>query len=351
MKTQKLISLTSVFFSLLFSVYGQQGKNYSTIRSYNKYINLAEIAITDSIYKKAGCFYDTAFEIRANPFAKDLYNAAVCNALLNEYSKCKAKLVSLFQKGLDTTHITENSAFKTFLNSTEGYKILKELVIPAYNTRLRHIYDSLQIADQYYRNKKPREYMKFYGDTVCAINASNVKYMNELILTFGWPSEDLIGIMNLNQQPFDILITHQGYGVPCRVYDYTQDIRNAYANGWISVQSAAYLIMRTSEKDDLGLSACGIVTVVYDSNEKFKGEYLDEFIHKTGFYSLSDQDIKKINANRSEFGLEPIADLRRKLLFNLKDMRFHFTSYGGNSMYDVTTKAEYDNQIKNTVAY
>jgi hypothetical protein len=350
-KIQKLISVTSIFCGLLFSVYGQQDKCYSTIRSYNKYINLAELAITDSAYKKAGCFYDTAFVIRANPFAKDLYNAAVCNALLNEYSKCNAKLLTLLEKGLDTSVVADNIAFRAFLNSKEGRKILKEPVVPAYNTHLRHIYDSLQIADQYFRNKKPREYMKFYGDTVCAIDASNVKYMNKLILTYGWPSEDLIGIMNLNQQPFDIIITHQGYGAPCRIYDYNRDIRNAYENGQVSVQRAAYLILRTCEKDDLGLSACGIVTVVYDSTEKFKGENLDEFLHKTGFYSLSDQNMKKINASRSEFGLEPIADLRRKLLFNLKDMRFHFSSYGGNSMYDVTTKAEYDNQIKNIVSY
>jgi hypothetical protein len=194
--------------------------------------------------------------------------------------------------------------------------------------------------------------MKFYGDTVCAIDASNVKYMNKLILKYGWPTEDLIGIMNLDQQPYDLIIIHQGNGAPCRIYDYTEDIRNTYEKGQISVQRAAYLIFRTSTGyDDLGEMSSGIVTVVYDSAGKFSNKNLDSFIYKTGFFHISDKSMKEINDKRFEFGLESITEMQRKLLFNKKDNRFHFSSYGGNSIFTVESKSEYEDRIKNLVSY
>ena len=188
-------------------------------------------------------------------------------------------------------------------------------------------------------------YMDKYGDTICKIDALNVKFMNELIEKYGWPDEDLIGISDLNSQPFDMIVIHQGNGAQCRIYDYTEDIRNAYENSQIEVHRAAYLIMRSSLSDDFGLMKSGLVTIVFDSIGNFTKDKIDSFEHKSGFYPISIISKKIIDKNRNEFGLESIDELQRKLLFMQSDKRFNISSFGSNSIFALESRSDYENQI------
>lgn len=283
------------------------------IRAYNLYINKAELVIVDSAINSAVKYYDTAFTKIRSPFAADLYNSSICDAFQSNFEKCSKKIIELLRKGMDIKEVTGNKAFEAFLKSSFGDKIRSMQIIPSYNQELRHIYDSLQAIDQYFRKLAKGSYMNEFGDTVTKIDKSNVNIMNALIKDYGWPTEDLIGIEDLYTQPYEIIIIHQNTGGPTRCYDYIQDLSKAYWDGNIEPKKAAILIMRSCGQDTLGMSVGGITTYIYDSLGTYNSNSkLDNYIHKRGFYGFSDEIMSKINKARKSFGIESLDDYRKK---------------------------------------
>jgi len=350
-----MFKIKTLYFAILIillptiKVYGQQNLTNANIRKYNTYINNAEIAITYSNYILASSYYDTAFNQVQYPFAKDKYNSAVCDALLFKYVACKAKLTYLLYNGMEFKYIEDNIAFQDFLHTKTGRNIKKMPVKIFYNENIRYSYDSILIKDQYFRELDPQDYMKKYGDTVCKIDASNVLFMNNLIEKYGWPSEKLIGI-TMNSSLYEIIIIHQCDGSPCRVYNYTEEIKNAYNKGQIEAQKAAYLIMRSSGIDDMGEMSIGIITFVFDSIGNFKYDNIDDYPHKSGFIKLNETTRKNIDSKRFDFGLESIEDFQRKVFYNLTDKRFIFSSYSSHSIFPIEDKSSYEIKINKIVS-
>lgn len=335
----KLIN-TIVIFLCCQAAIGQQGASTCNTCGYGHYVNLAELSITDSSYQKAYNYYDSAFQCISSPFAKDRYNAIVCSAILGYYDNCKTGILYLLGKGLKRELISDNEAFKEFLLSESGKGILDLKVDPTYNVILRGVYDSIIKADQSFRLKDPLNAFKLYKDTILKIDAGNVKLMNELIRKYGWPTEDLIGIESLYIQGYELIIRHSRGKY--KVYDYTEDLKLAYNNCLISAVKAQFLIATINKYDSCKVTDAGMVTIVYDSLSTFQNDKLESFQHKTGFLKLSESKKREVDIKRKESGLESLDEFRSKIIYSLKDKRFLFQCYGGNSTWTYPVKADYD---------
>ncbi len=329
---------------------GQVKPGNCDFRQYAHYVNLAELSITDSAYQKAIASYDSAGLFIDSPFAKDRYNKTVCYALTSEYDHCRSGLIYLFGKGLDRQKIRDNPAFTEFLLSETG-KDLPDLEVElTYNTRLRLVYDSLHAADQYFRIKHLKDYHDYDHDTITKIDASNVKTMNRLIVEYGWPTEDLIGIEDLGFQQYEIIIIHQ-HNYKYQIYNYAEDVKEAYENCRIDVSKAAYLIMESTGRDDMMAMDAGLVTYIFDPEGYYKHEDLMLYRHKTGFFRLKEDKKEVINQKRRTFGLEPIDDLRRKVMFSERDKRFCFHFNGGKTGFTTANIEDYEYAAKNIVEF
>ncbi len=330
---------------------GQVKTSNCDFRQYAHYTNLAELAITDSTYEKAIAYYDSASQFICSPFAKDRYNKTVCYALTGQFFECRSGLLYLFGKGLDRQKIRDNPAFTEFLVSETGKDLPDLKVELTYNTLLRSVYDSLHDADQYFRLKHPKDYHAYDHDTITKIDASNVKMMNELIDEYGWPTEDLIGIDNLfGFQQYEIIIIHQ-HNYKYQIYNYAEDVKKAYENCRIDVSKAAYLIVESTGQDKMRAMDAGLVTYVFDPEGTYKTEDLKLYRHKTGFFRMQDDKKEEINQKRRTFGLEPIDDLRRKVMFSERDKRFCFNFKGGKTGFTTANIEDYEYAVKNIVEF
>lgn len=324
---------------------GQPQTHNCSIIEYTRLINNAEMAIIDSSYQLAISYYDSASQNIDTPFAKDRYNGAVCLALQGNFERCQTSLLYLLGKGLEWNLIKNNPAFIKFIKSEYGKRLLEINIEPTYNTAMRRVYDSIYEADQYFRKLHPRNYHDYFNDTVRKIDATNVKCMNDLIIKFGWPTEDLIGINTPGVQQYETIIIHQS-NLKYQIYNYSSDILFFYRMCLIEPNKAQYLISRSDNTNICSVMDAGLVTIVYDSLNIFNDEDLTPFLYKTGFYKISNEIKMNIDQERRLFGLEPIDDFRRKALFGQKDKRFLFPGYGGQSTFTFRKKNDFEKNRK-----
>ena len=317
------------------------------IRQYSYYTNLAEMAITHSDYSKALVYYDSAADFIHSPFATDRYNTSVCNAILGNYNTCRTEVLSLFGKGLSKEVIRNNKAFAGFLTSEYGKGILEQKVEPTYNVSLRKLYDSIYAVDQMSVRKHIAMGTDDYDDVLFKMDVSNIKALNKLIATYGWPTEDLLGINELGFQQYETIIINQKHSKH-QVYNFTDDIRNAHQQGLIESHKALFLISMANGTDEANNSEAGQVTIVYDSLGVYHAGNLSAFKHKTGFYPLK-ENRASIEMQRQQYGVEPIDDFRAKVLLSLKDDRFCFRYDGAKTTYAICYLSEYEYAAKRLI--
>ncbi|KAF0201371.1 MAG: hypothetical protein FD170_2688 [Bacteroidetes bacterium] len=344
-----LFSFSLVFSMIFFYIAkGSHLQKTCNIRLYSYYTNLAELAIIDSTYEKALIYYDSAFNNTHSPFFRDRFNELVCNAITGNYQKCRAGAIFLMEKGLNRNLIKDNQAFSTFLLSIYGKDILELDIKSTYDIVLRAKYDSIVYSDQLFRKNHPGSYMDYYGDTINKIDASNVKLMNELIKNYGWPTMDIIGTYDFGHPGFQTIIMHQS-GSKNQVYNYSEDLYNAYENCLIEPDRVQFLIAHINYTNELNINYSGLTTIAYDTLNICNRDNYRSFPHKTGFVKIPDDKMAEINQERKTFGLESIGDLRRKVLYSQKDNRFHFKFMGGVQFFTISNIEDYNHLSKNLI--
>jgi hypothetical protein len=345
---QRIIFIFAVLSLLILSLDNAKGQNTNkecNIRRYNYYTNLAELQILDSTYQKALCYYDSAFCYSKSPFYRDRFNNMVCNALVGNYEKCRTALIYLLEKGMNRVLVLNNPAFSSFLVSSYGRDIHELDLRPTYDTSLKQKYDSLIIADQYFRNLKHHHYREFYSDTIDKIDSSNVEFMNGLIRNHGWPTIDNVGIPPNNYPQYQLIIMHLG-DPKYQYYNYAEDIHRAYENGLIEPDRALFLI---AWSNNYSTNPASLITVVYDSLDVFVRDSLSSYCHTTGFLNLNADEISKVAKERELLGMESISDLQRKALYSLKDKRFNLEFIGGMDFWAFTKLKDYQHASSNLI--
>jgi hypothetical protein len=333
-------------------VFGQQLMD----RNYYKYINGAELHIVDSGYLEALHCYDSAFQEKKAPFAKDRYNAAVCAALLKMNSRCYSELRYVLDKGYAISAIKSKEAFSDFFKTGFGNKLItyNQTARKTYISTYRKTLDSLYSADQFFRNKEGKYVV--YMDTIKKIDQSNVETLNKLIREYGFPSEELVGVSDSSFAPitYRTLIIHQQNGSSSRIFDYTGIIRNAIEEEKIEPHLAAELISKSSGTDLYGAyESSGLVKCVFDPINSVAGMSSNPIVNydsiKWGYLVLSPEREAALNVNRNKIGLESIQDLRTKSIFLLTDKRFDFAFPSSKSIFTFANKLEYEKALKNII--
>lgn len=340
-----IFAVLSLLILSLDSAKGQNSNKECNIRRYNYYTNLAELQILDSTYQKALCYYDSAFYYSKSPFYRDRFNYMVCNALVGNYEKCRTSVIYLLEKGMNRDLVLNNPALSAFLVSSYGRDIHKLDLHPTYDTSLKQKYDSLLIADQYFRNLKHHHYRELYSDTIDKIDSSNVEFMNGLIRNQGWPTIDNVGIPPKNNPQYQLIIMHQGEP-KYQYYNYAEDIHRAYENALIEPDRALFLI---AWSNNYSTNPASLITVVYDSLDVFVRDSLSSYCHTTGFLNLNADEISKVAKERELLGMESISDLQRKALYSLKDKRFNLEYIGGMDFWAFTKLKDYQHAINNLI--
>lgn len=290
-----------------------------TVLQYNKLINAAELLICDSLFSDALSIYETAFKLTNEPFAIDQYNAAMCALNTGDYNNVESLLVNVVRKGYDYK-LLDNNKTVNLLDAKHHADLLRKLkhVSVEINYKLKDIYDSLLISDQYFR--KDSLYWIKNRDTLCKTDYTNGKFLNTLIDMYGFPSEKTVGVSNnlLMALPWEIIVIHNHVNPSCnnRV-DFSMVIWEALEQGLIRIPKAANYLEQSIGVNIFGTDIIGLVKAEYKSN--------DTCYYKCGFFNLPDKSIDRINSQRISIGLGTIVEARKKVLFNISNPDFIFS--------------------------
>lgn len=138
--------LTFFFIFLYLCSFAQNG-----CKKYNKYINLAELAICDFEYDRASKYYEKAFQYQ-NPFCNDLFNATILNVkFTKKYNLALQYSRQLLQKDFEIGWIYRLIDTKDSL-WTFKFKILEDTVKSLTNKNLKLILEEMIEEDQKWRH-------------------------------------------------------------------------------------------------------------------------------------------------------------------------------------------------------
>jgi hypothetical protein len=309
MKMKLLLSLFGVMFAL--TAFSQLPKGY---QKYADLINKAEISAIDGAYSHATDLYAAAFKSHA-PFGKDLYNAALCALRSGSRDKAKDYLVRLLEKGLEPARLKQDTVFNALWNDTDS-SWMASVKPKKFNIVQRKTLDSLFEADQYFRLKAPGNYQRSqWKDTIRSTDSINVLALRNIIAR-GFPSEfsaGLYGERATTDMLWYVLLMHQGRSTPNRFYDFSGAILEAMRSGQILAHRGAALYKLTNGADTLFGSG-----FIYKVTEGKTAMFY--------YQSLSPEKEQAKDKSRRAYGLESLADYRKKVKYYLghKDLKFDF---------------------------
>lgn len=320
--------------------------------SYSNYINKAELCITNKKFSEALTYYDSALLEKKTPFARDAYNAAICAAIIKNNSKCYSYLKVMVDKGVSLAYLQSIDVLKEFLKTKTGKQLIEytEHTDVHFSKRLRHIIDSLETADQFFRLKEGKYVV--YMDTIKKIDASNAFNLVKFINEYGFPSEEMIGVTDTTLQlPYYAIIAHQQNGSPSSVMNFSEILRTALKNGEIEPHIGTELIDKSDGTDKYGTEAYGLTKLVLDPISSAQAQYSNPVQNhdtaKWGYTNLDVQYETRLNANRTTIGLGTIQEGRQKGIFEqLSDKRFRLSAY---SVYFFEKKDEFEKYSKQLI--
>jgi len=96
---------------------------HDTLSQYYSFVYQAGQAITQADYQQAAKSYDRAFSMSCTHFAIDIYNAAVCEAINQNYDRLQVLSKMLILKGADSSFF-HKAVFRAFTDSHQWTAIL-----------------------------------------------------------------------------------------------------------------------------------------------------------------------------------------------------------------------------------
>lgn len=291
---------------------------------YNKHyysvINQAELLLISEQHDKALAQYYAAFKNVPTPFARDIFNAAVCATLTGDYESAFKLLDQLIVKGTDITFIKSMEVFSALVNDSRweifvnNYPRNRKIYLQTINVPLRKELEWMAALDQHFRLKDNG--MAVYQDTIAQIDKNNIDRFNGIIEKFGFPGEDLIGVENpASAPPYHTILNHlchkASMGMGKGIAEINFPLQEFVKFGKLSPYRFANFI------DQQGKPVYGN-TVFYRLDNSPELRVL----------VLGEKGLKKINKNRASVGLESLEDYQKKVLFALKDSRFIFNFNG-----------------------
>jgi len=314
------IKIIIIFFS-----YTSYAQLQSNIRSYYAYVNNAESLVLRSDFKNAVMTYNKAFKYKKDAFLKDIYNQAVCYAILNKKSKCIKNLKILLNYGYPIDSLLLNGKLKKVAtNYNFNEKIL-------YDISYKKIMDSLFKRDQFFRKIDRLK----YKDSIRITDSTNVIKLLELIKQKGFPTERKTGVyQEFDYSPLSLIIVHNHING----YNFSNIIMNAINSGELDNRIGAELLNLSlaNGKDLYGSMSGGLIKFAL-----CKGK---DIIKETpfGIVKIKPELIEEKNKNRLLIGLDDIETNQTKILYNEKNKYFLFTKYRDKKRWCIENEDDYN---------
>jgi hypothetical protein len=276
--------------------------------------------IEDNLYQ-ALKNYTKAFDETGDGQLKDYFNAAVCATYLGDANNTYKYLKKTAEKGLSLDFVKSEVAFQAIQKDPEwrDFELLflseRRDSEDKINKKLKNVLDILVARANLFRAKNSET----YADTIAMIDADNAFILDSLMTEFGFPGENEIGIGEggypLIQYPFYEIIKLQ---VPhVQVVNFSNKIITGVRNGRITPHLASILLRHTNDSDDYFSRFIYMIKMDESlSNEPI--EKVNQWVHA----ELTEEDERRFNELRFNFGLETLEDYQRKILFSLQDHRF-----------------------------
>lgn len=333
--------LTKILLLCSCIVFQAKATQIYSIEDYYAYTNKAELCITDSKYLEAIDLYQKAFKTKHNGFSKDHYNAALCAALTGKYYLANLYVKKILNRGYPIDSLSTSRSLKSFRQTKYWKSIVREYptILKRYrdstNKILADSLDLLYYRDQLYRTKLGK--YKLYGDTIRKIDIENDRLLRNIIATYGYPNEKIIGSeKSLSpRKDFDLIIWHQTS--LNFIYDYSSLLIKEVNRGNIDPHRAAELI--DNQRSDMSLY--GTELFYRCTCDDGCSEDINRIIkNKLYYFTISEKRLTTLNQNRKQIHLETIEEYRKKVLFNLRDRRFAFFYLAGIPTYSFKTDAD-----------
>lgn len=331
---------TTLLICLLISLIVKcQSNNFElpeSLKSYYRYINLAEQSLIQDKNKEASEYYEKAFRSFDKPFSSDIYNSFLINQKLNnnksidDYKKLKCL-------GANFENLKSSDSFNTFLKKNKKL-IGKNQCSNTIDLALKAKLDSLFIEDQKYRPVS-----EFNKNKVRKNDSLNAQMLNDIISKNGFIGEYEIGAEDPSKANLFlkdlIIILHQQQAKENRVVDFEPILYQALKEGKIKNKNFVHIIdgLHTKKSNydyfplfEIGQECCFISKSIYKINRN------DE----------EKRNIEEMEINRKQIGLSSLNDEVLVRLFSLDNHEYNLESsfvnrFGdGNSNFISFLKAQ-----------
>jgi hypothetical protein len=298
-----------VFIFLTYISYAQLESN---IGKYYEHVNNAENFILKNDFNKAILSYNDAYRYKKEVFLIDIYNQAICYAILNKKNKCKKNLKILLSYGYPLDSLLTNEKFKKVIYN---FKFNEKLL---YDISYKKTIDSLFNRDQFFRLKAPINYRKKYSDSVKKIDSLNVVKLLQLIQKKGFPTERKTGVYpGFDYSSFSFIVVHNHI----IGFNFSNIVLNAINIGELDNRIGAELhnLSVANGGDLYGSMSGGLIQFAHCNGRNI--------IKKTpfGIVKLKSKSIEEKNKNRMLIGLDDIETNQKKMLYNEKNKFFLLT--------------------------
>ncbi|WP_316787775.1 hypothetical protein [Pedobacter frigoris] len=307
-----------------------------TAIDYYRLINKAELAICDSDIDRSYKLYTEAFKINKNkPFSRDLLNAFHCAMDTRHYPAAERYLARLLARGINEETLANlkksytgldleriNSFITKYPNQTTKKNVMADSI-----DRLTEIDQSVRHYFQSHRTDG-----RYMNDSVRQVDRNNAATLFRMFVQYGLPDEDEIGTFDNNPGSLPrywVIIAHNRYDVD--VENPTDFDTMLYKGIFSFAVNANYLIDVLNTEDDNGFFP--------DHKFRYKSTVITmPLTVEFGAYGFGKErevwpkylhpDVeKRINKDRSSFGLGTLDDQRRKFLFSEAHLSDKYEKY------------------------
>lgn len=298
------------------SICSCSNKTITEIANYHHCINQAELRICEEEYKSAIDLYELAFKNIQKPFGKDLFNAAICSELMEEYQN-RDRLLQRIINNTDEFEFVKSKFANNFISTEQWSKLINNREIE-YNPRLRKEFKEILKRDQLFRP------MYDTHDEIINKNRKlNVARILDLTDSIKFPSHFELGYTeHLRDQNHYIVLHHtaQRRSKDKSVIDLEPILYNAIKKGRFDPE---YAIFYLNFQNDLEKGNFEVY-----STWQHKHHLLPDSLNiKIWLADLSTQQIDQANKKRKKWMANSLEDIATKAKFLSKNNHpFIFTS-------------------------
>lgn len=181
----------------------------AAVSFYNQLIDKAEMSLIGGNYKIALLCYDSAFAVKQNPFAQDLYNAGLCALAVKQHDKAFSLCFQLAAKGTGAALFLKKAAYAPLKREKKWaslitYAIKAKKTIQEQNKTANNFLNGLYAINDTIPRWDRKPDMNSKTDKIrLKISDSLTQQLLFFVQKNGYLSEEITGVHMLNDTTLD----------------------------------------------------------------------------------------------------------------------------------------------------